>query len=226
MSDTGGARETWLEIGLNVAAPTLVLIFLSADDRLGPTFALILALAFPMAHGFRALTRSEGISPFTVLALISVGLTGGIGLFELEVSWFAWKEAALPAVMGLLALWTARGERPAMTLLLERLIDPEKTAAALDSDAKRASWRSNSATATRALGVMYLLSGIGSFWLARWLVASPTGTAEFNVELGQMTAMSFPAIGIPTMIGTGIVLYRFNQRLQDEVGVQMDDLLQ
>ena len=225
MKQSGGANETWLELGLNVVAPTVVLMFLSSDDRLGPEAALVVALAFPILHGVRALLRSETISPFTVLALVSVTLTGGIGLFELDVGWFAWKEAALPFAMGLMALWTARGERPAMTLLLERLVDNDKTAAALDSDTKRAAWLRHSARATLGLGLMYLLSGVASFVLARWLVTSPTGTEAFNVELGQMTALSFPVIGLPTMVGTAAVLWMFNSGLKKDVGIQVDDLL-
>jgi hypothetical protein len=226
VSDAGrSASETWLELGLNVAAPTLVLMFLSGDDRLGSEAALVVALGFPVLHGLRSLVRSETISPFTVLALISVTLTGGIGLLELDVAWLAWKEAALPAVMGLLALWTARGERPAMTLLLERLVDADKTAAALDDDTKRAAWIKHSARATVWLGAMYLLTGVASFGLARYLVTSPTGTEAFNVELGQMTAMTFPVIGLPSMVGTAAVLWMFNSGLQKDIGVQVDDLL-
>ncbi|MFT4624722.1 MAG: hypothetical protein ACI8PZ_003382 [Myxococcota bacterium] len=225
MSDTGGSTETWLELGMNVVAPTAVLLLLSGADRLGPSAALVLALAFPVAHGLRALARSETISPFTVLALISVGLTGGIGLLELDVAWFAWKEAALPSVMGVLALWTARGDRPAMTMLLERLVDGDKTEAALDTEEKQAAWIRHSARATLGLGAMYLASGVASFALARWLVTSPTGTEGFNVELGQMTAASFPAIGVPTMIGTAVILFLFNAGLKRDVGVQIDDLL-
>lgn len=225
MNQSGGTRETWLEIGMNIVAPTVVLMFLSGEDRLGPAIALVAALAFPVAHGVRALVRAESISPFTVLALISVGLTGGIGLFELDVSWLAWKEAALPAVMGLLALYTARTQRPAMTLLLERLLDPAKTEAALDTADKHTAWVRLSARATLALGAMYFVSGVASFVLARWIVVSPTGTEAFNVELGQMTALTFPVIALPTMIGTGLVLYLFNRGLERDVGVQIDDLL-
>ena len=226
MSSSGGSRETWLEIGLNVVAPTLVLMFASGEDRLGPALALVLALAFPVVHGVRALARSESISPFTLLALISVGLTGGIGLLELDVGWFAWKEAALPLVMGLLAMWTTRTERPAMLLLLERLLDEEKTAEALDTPAKKEAWRRHASRATLGLGLMYVLSGVASFVLARWLVTSPTGTEAFNVELGRMTALSFPVIGLPTMVGTAAVLFVFNRGVHQDVGLQIDELLQ
>lgn len=39
-----------------------------------------------------------------------------------------------------------------------------------------------------------------NYLLAKWIVVSPAGTAEFNEQLGEMTMLSYPVIAIPSML--------------------------
>ncbi len=86
---------------ITLVVPALILMKLSDPERLGVLPALLLALAFPLAWGMRDLIRSSKLNLFAALGLVSVGLTGGIGLLQLDNQWLAVKEAAIPGIIGL-----------------------------------------------------------------------------------------------------------------------------
>ncbi|MDE2993073.1 MAG: MFS transporter, partial [Chloroflexota bacterium] len=93
-----------LNIGLNIALPAIVLMQLSREDRLGPVYGLLLALAFPVGYGLYDFAARRGFNFYSALGFVSVLLTGGIGLLKLPVEWLAIKEAAVPFIAGIAVL--------------------------------------------------------------------------------------------------------------------------
>ncbi|HSG50990.1 MAG TPA: MFS transporter, partial [Rheinheimera sp.] len=51
---------------LNVAIPALILSKLSGDDALGPVWALVVALAFPLAFGLWEFKHAAKVNFFSV----------------------------------------------------------------------------------------------------------------------------------------------------------------
>ena len=45
-----------------------------------------------------------------------------------------------------------------------------------------------------------VFSATANYLLAKMIVTSPAGTVEFNEQLGEMTALSYPVIAIPSTI--------------------------
>lgn len=199
-------RETWLDLIMNVAAPAAILLTLTSEDRLGPIWGLVVALAFPIGHAVRSVWRAEKTSPFSWLALVSVTLTGGIGLMELDAGWLAIKEAALPAGLGVLALVSSSRGGPGIEFLLGRLLDADAMNRALVERGTLNEWAASAALATRRTGYILFMSAIANFALARTLVLSEGGSQAFAEELGRFTALSFPVIGLPTTLLMGWVL--------------------
>lgn len=219
------SRGPLLELILTVAVPTAVLILGSPDDRLGPVWALVLALVFPLGHAVSTVVRSRRVSPVTALVSVSILLTGGIGLLELDVRWFAWKEAAFPLMLGVLAVASVRTRWPVLPALLGQILDGERLAEALESDEDRVAWERSLVRATWQLGLVFLLTAVGTFAFARWAVTSPTGTEAFTSELGWYTGWSFPLLGLP---GTGAmmwILWRVLRELEDRTGRRLEELL-
>src|SRR5690606_41414891 len=64
------------------------------------SLSIVFALAFPIGYGLWDLRQSGKINPFSVLGVVSVFLTGGISLLELDPQYIAIKEAAIPAIIG------------------------------------------------------------------------------------------------------------------------------
>ena len=68
----------------SILLPSVILMKLSGPEALGAPGALVLALAFPISLGLYELVRFNATNWIAVLGLVSVLLTGGIGLLELD----------------------------------------------------------------------------------------------------------------------------------------------
>ena len=90
-----------IDLAVSILIPSLVLMKLSAPERLGADGALLLALAFPLGWGALELIRYRKFNWIALLGLVSVLLTGGIGLLHLDTRWLAIKEAAVPGLLGI-----------------------------------------------------------------------------------------------------------------------------
>ena len=90
-----------LDLTLTVVLPSIVLESLSKPDRLGPAWALGVALLIPLAFGIYCFVQKRGLNFFSLLGLVAIMVTGGLGLLNLNAAWFAAKEAAYPIFLGL-----------------------------------------------------------------------------------------------------------------------------
>ena len=125
-----------LNLAFNIAIPTLVLTKLSGDDYLGIKLAIVVALSFPIIYGIRDFFTRSKINFFSALGVISVSLTGGISLMELDTVHIAIKEASIPALFGLATLVSLKTSQPLihMFLLNEAVMDTNKIKAALEAN--------------------------------------------------------------------------------------------
>jgi hypothetical protein len=221
-ANEGRGTETTIELLATVAAPSIVLLFLSGDAWLGARLGLIFALLFPLLHAGRSLLRAEQISPFAMLAVVSISLTGGIGLLELDPEWLALKEAAFPLGIGIMFLVSSRRERPLLMPLLERVLSMRKIEALIED---RAAWNEALRRATVFVGLVLCGSAAVTYVLARTLVVSDAGTPAFNEELGRFTALGLPVIGLPSAVGMGVVLRTLLLRIEALTGKDIDDLV-
>ena len=89
---------------INIVIPVCILTFLSKDKYLGPVWALVIAVAFPVTHGIKTLIRERKADVLAIIGMISVLLTGIFGILELPPEWVARKEAAVPLIIGLIIL--------------------------------------------------------------------------------------------------------------------------
>ena len=170
-------------------------------DRLGPVTGLIVALSFPLGYGMIDFVRRRQFNFISALGFVSVLLTGGIGLLELDPKWVAVKEAAVPGIIGLAVMISLRTPYPIVRSLLynDRIIDVTTVEAALESYGTREDFDRSLVTASWLLAASFFLSSVLNFVLARIVVKSDPGTVAFNEELGRMTALSYPVIVIPSM---------------------------
>lgn len=203
-------RSPLLEIAVTLLIPSLILMQLSQPEQLGSAGALLLALAFPIGWGLRELARSRKFSLFAGLGIVSLLLTGGIGLLELDARWLAVKEAAIPAVLGLIVAASALTQRPLVRVLLYTplLLDTARIDAALAARGNLALFEARLRSATWMLSGSFAFSAVMNYALATWIVTSPAGTAAFNEELGRLTLLSYPMIALPaTLMMLGVLWY-------------------
>ncbi len=191
-----------IDILVSIILPSLILMKASGDDRLGPTGALIVALAFPVLYGLHDLIRYGARNYVAVLGVVSVLLTGGIGLLEIDARWLAIKEAAVPLVIGIGVVVANNLGYPLVKTLLfnPRIMNVERIHAELETRGNRAVFEKRLDLANYFFAGTFLFSSVMNYVLARTIVKSDSGTQAFNEELGRMTLLSYPAIAIPSMV--------------------------
>lgn len=225
--NASSTRSPLLEIAVTLLIPSLILMQLSKPELLSPAGALILALAFPIAWGLRQLAQTGGFGLFAGLGVASLLLTGGIGLLELDARWLAVKEAAVPAVLGLVVAGSAFTRRPLVRVLLYTplLIDTDRVDAALAERGNLAAFDARLRAATWMLAASFAFSAVMNYVLATWIVTSPAGTAAFNEELGRLTLLSYPMIALPSTLMLFAVLYYLAGGTRRLAGLGLGDML-
>lgn len=213
-----------VELVATVVIPTVVLVGLTGEDALGPTVGLVTALASPFLYGIYTMVRQRSVSALAVIALVSVLLTGSVGLLELDPAWFAIKEAVVPLVLGGLTMASAQTRFALLPVLFDRILDPKRVEAALDAEA-RATFDAAGRRGTVLAGAIVAASAVVSYALARWVVTSPSGSPEFASELGTHTTLSFFVIGLPTTFAMAWVLRGVLLKLEELTDIDVETLL-
>jgi intracellular septation protein A len=176
-----------IELLVTLIIPSLILMKLSDPEDLGVVNALLLALAFPVLWGARDSISRRKLNLFAVLGLVSILLTGGIGLLQLDTQWLVIKEAAIPGLIGLVVAGSAHTRYPLARVLLfsPALMNVERIQERLGQRGNQAAFEACLKAATWMLGGSFFFSAAMNYLLATWIVTSPAGTPAFNEELGR-----------------------------------------
>lgn len=216
-----------LNILLNIAIPTIVLMKLSGDDYLGVKLGIVVALAFPIGYGLYDFRNRSKINFFSILGVVSVLLTGGISLLELDPKYIAIKEASIPGLLGIATLISIKTPWPLVKTILynKSIICVDKIEQALQQNNTEIAFQGSLKTASMLVASSFFLSSALNYILAKIVVVSAPGTEQFNIELGKLTALSYPVIVIPSMIvliGSMIFLAKAITR---HTGLAFEDIL-
>lgn len=216
-----------LELIINIVIPSLVLMKLSAEQYLGTANALLLALAFPLGWGLYDLLRNRKTNFIAILGLVSILLTGGIGLLHLDAQWLAVKEAAIPGLIGIAVLASTRTRYPLIKTVLytPAVIDVAKVQQHLEQRGNTRQFEARLLKATYLLSATFFFSSVMNYVLAKWIVTSPSGTEAFNEELGRMTLLSYPMIAIPSLVMMMAVLYYISRGMRELAGLSFTEAL-
>ena len=212
---------------LSIVIPSIVLMNLSDAERLGPQVALVVALAFPVGLGLYELLRYRITNYIALLGLVSVLLTGGIGLLVLDPQWLAVKEAAIPAVLGIAVLVSARLGFPLIRTLLYNpaVLNTEKISRLLSERGFTEAFETRLSGANTLLSGTFFFSAAMNYLLATWIVTSPAGSAAFNEELGRMTILSYPVIALPSMAMMLAILFMLWRSIHKYTGLSLEEVL-
>ena len=200
---------------------------LSGDDYLGTRWAIVAALAFPIAYGAKDYIRTHKVNFFSALGIISVLLTGGISLLELDPKYIAIKEAAIPGLLGLATLISLKTRYPLVKTFLynDKILQVDKVAQALKTHGTEAAFEKTLANASLIVACSFFLSSFLNYMLAKILLTSPPGTVAFNEELGRMTALSYPVIMVPAMIVLMSALFYLFRSINKLTHLRLEEII-
>lgn len=217
-----------LDLLLTVILPSVVLESLSKPERLGPLWALVVALLLPIAFGVYCFTHNRGLSFFSIFGLVAVIVTGGLGLMNLSVGWFAAKEAAFPVFLGLAFPLSHRWDKPlvAELLLNPQMINYRALHLALNTREKEAAFQRLLRKAGWTMAAASFLTAAANSVLAIYLIGEKApGTEEYVKALGALNWIGFIIIGIPLLAATVGLLFWLLRAIQRLTGLDRQDLL-
>jgi len=209
-----------LNLVINIFLPVLVLNkgvkFLDANT------ALLLALSFPLFYGIQDYVRRKHKNYVSLLGVINTLMTGGIAVMKLDSSWFAVKEASLPALLGALVLGSAYTKQTAAQIMFcnPHVLNMELIDAKISSLGRLAQFTRLLRVTTLWLSISFFISAALNFYLAvRIFTAIDANLAVemkdqiLNEQIAQMTWMGFAVIALPLMVFSGALVYFFLTKL-------------
>ena len=220
-------NHPFLDLIISIDIPSAVLMKLSTEDYLGPLNALILALSFPLIYGLYEYIYHKKKNFISILGVISVVLTGGIGVLELDSHWLAVKEAAVPFIIGVAVLISLKTPYPLVRTLLYNpaIINIDRVDKALDEHNNHEVFDKRLVHATYCLSGTFFFSAVLNYVLATLIVTSATGTAAFNEELGELTIKSYFIIALPSMVMLMGILFWLVRSIQTLSQLSLEEIM-
>lgn len=215
-----------LNLVLNIILPTLILTKFSGDAHFGPKWGVVVALMFPLGYGLYDFTKQGKVNFFSALGVVSVFLTGGISLLELDPKYIAIKEAAIPGLLGLATLVSTYTKYPLVRIFLynEAILATEKISSHLKHRGNEQAFESALVNSSYIVAASFFLSSVLNYFLAKFLVVSQPGTVEYAAELGKMTAYSYVVIVIPSIAMMMAAMFYLFRRITHLTGLSLDDV--
>jgi len=213
---------------LTIILPSVILESMSKPERLGPAWALVVALILPLGFGVYCFVKKRGLNFFSVLGLVAILVTGGLGLLNLSAIWFAVKEAAFPVFLGLAFPLSYFWGKPLVSELLlnPQVINHALLQGSLDTAEKKLGFQRLLGQASWALAGTMMLSAVANAMLVLYyLEGTVPGTEEYTKAIGRQNWVGFIVIGVPMMAVTMTLLFWMLRRLQALTGLERDDLM-
>jgi len=216
-----------VNIVINIVIPTLILSKFSGEDHLGVKFAIIVALAFPIAYGLYDIRRSGKFNLFSALGIFSIAMTGGMALLKLPPQYIMIKEAAIPAIFAIVTVVSLKTRYPLVKTFLynDKIMQIDKVSAALEEKGTEKEFDQALVNASYLMSLSFVVSSILNYVLAKILLVSEPGTEAFNAELGKMNALSFPVIAIPATIVMMFALFYLFKKIKTLTQLELEEIL-
>ncbi len=215
----------FLNLIINVVIPSAILMKLSGPEQLGQVKSLVLALAFPIGYGVWDYIDKKKLNFVSALGLVSVLLTGGIGLLKLDRNWMIIKEAAIPAIIGLVVLGSQKTKYPLVRTFFTQIFDLEKIDSEFEKIGRKDLFEKKISMAGVWLSMTFFLSSVLNYILAERILVGEPGSVEFNESLGEMTALSFPVISIPMVVILGFIFYHLISVIKEYTGMGLEEIV-
>jgi len=220
--------STLLDLVLTVVLPSVVLDYLSPPARLGPFWALVVSMIFPIAFGIWCWFKQHAWNVFSILGLATVLLSGGLGLLNLDAFWFSIKESAMPLALGAAFPLSHFWGKPLINALVmqPQLLNVRTVLAALNTPEKQQAFDRSLWRASWGVGLGMIISSIGNFFLVLYLLKGKEPGSEAYVRaIGTQNWAGMIVVGVPMTVAVLVVFVRLLQKIQRITGLERADLM-
>ncbi len=229
-------ENPFYNLGFNIVLPVVVLNkgqqFISSESA--PVYVLLIALAFPFLYGLKDFIIARKINAVSLIGLVSIALTGGLALLQLEGIYFAIKEGAIPMVLAFVALGSIFLKKPLAELFVFKtsLFDTDLIKNKLEENNKEKDFEKLMNTSTLALSGSFVLSAVLNFVIAIWVfkdidpqLDEETKRQLINEQVADMTWMGYVFIALPLTFITVFLLWWILKKLKILTGLSLEELI-
>ena len=212
---------------VSIVIPAIILSKFSTEEYLGVLPGFLVALALPIGYAIYNLVVRKETGFIAILGFVSIFLTGIIGVFEFPTEWLAIKEAAVPLLICIAVIVSLKTPYPLVKKLIfnEELLDLKLIDEKLKENNNVFEIERILVKSTFMVAASFLLSATLNFFLTKYIVVSPAGTAAFNEELGTLTALSYPAIALPSTAVMFVAIYYVFKKITKLTGLKFEEIL-
>ncbi|MCQ2360524.1 MAG: hypothetical protein MJ009_03460 [Paludibacteraceae bacterium] len=216
-----------ISILVSIVIPAIILSKFSDAAHLGVLPGFLIALAFPIGQSLYELIVQKKVGFIAIVGLVSIFCTGIIGVLELPTEWLAYKEAAVPLLIGAAIVISLKTPYPLIKKLFynKELMDVDRIDGKLKENGSEEKFEKVLRNSTYMVGASFLLSAVLNSTLTKIIVHSPAGTEAFNQELGKLTALSYPVIALPSTIVMVIALWYLFKQMTKLTGLPFEELM-
>ncbi len=216
-----------LNLVLNIIVPTIILTRFSGEEHFGPKLGIVVALSFPIIYGLYDFIQQKKVNFFSALGVVSILLTGGISLLELDPKYIAIKEAAIPALLGVAILISVKTPYPLVKVFLynDKVLHTQKISDQLEQRGNTTAFENTLINASYIVAASFFLSAVLNYVLAKLIVVSTPGTEAFANELGKMTAYSYVVILVPSIAVMFAALFYLFRQIRQLTGLNLEEIL-
>lgn len=225
-------ENSWMNLVFNIVLPVLILNKLTR--HIGPLYALLLALSFPLMYGVYDLRKRRKINALSTLGLLNVSVTGSLALMGLHGYWFAVKEAAFPSLVGLFVFGSAFTKKPFIEAIFlnPATIKLELLEARLKENNKQLDFHQHLRKATMLMSLSFVFSAICNFYLGQKIFTNIDSTLSseaqsiiLNEQIARMTTWSLGVVMVPSIIFLLGIFWYLMKGIKKHSGLTTEELL-
>ena len=214
-----------IQLVVGFIIPTVILMALSDESKLGPIAAMGLALAFPVALEVYSFFTGRKASLLSLFAIIGILLIGVISFFGLSEEWLGIRRAGIYAVGAILIAAILLFKRDWIDKGLDKLIDMPTVRKAAQKNGTEAEIAKHITRVGYLLVTFLMLIAVWSYLLTLIVMTAPTGSSEFNAEYAQLRLLGIPYVSLPLLIGVTTLLVYLVTGFEKYTGITTDELL-
>lgn len=214
-----------VQLVIGFIIPTIVLMTLSDSSRLGPFWAMCLALFPPVALEIYSFLTGRKASLLSLFAIIGILLIGIISLLGLSEEWLGVRRAGIYIIAAIGIAGVLSFKRDWIDKGLGKVIDMQAVRkAAKEKDADKEVAKLILKVGYMVAGFL-LIIGIWSYILTLIVMNAPTGSSEFNAQYGELRILSIPFISLPLLLGISALLVYLTVGFEKITGIDIEKLL-
>ncbi|MGJ8674198.1 VC0807 family protein [Rubritalea sp.] len=245
MSQAAAKEENPLiNIIVNVLLPTIILSKLSKEGeavyQLGPSLAMVVALALPLGYGIWHWAKHKKFNIFSCVGLGAILLTGLITIFLWKspeakphvALIFGLKEAIQPLILGSLFIITRRSSSPLFRTFIynDTIFDVKRIEQSVAEKQQISEYEGLIWKCTLLFFGSFCVSavlnlGLSFYFLHDLEASNPDWRTVYNEQVGRITFWGFLVIGAPLMIVAFYILYTMVNGLEKLTGLDRETLL-